>query len=280
MKRFFVIIIAVIFAGMLFQGVFAICENGNIINMKDDIIITAHRGGAGYGPENTIQAISRSLTSNVKSIEIDVHCSKDGKIIVCHDRSINRTTNGKGVIGRLTKEELEKYLIVDNNGILTSEQLPELWQVLELVNGQAELLIEIKRTGNDNPNIEYLVVNAIHDYKAHSWAVIQSFNDNVLETVHSIDPTIRLEKLLFCKLGALPIIYDGAFTRFSLEKYHYIESFNIYHKGLSYSFANLIHNNGKSIRIWTINKLKQIPSYEFDGIITDYPDLFLDYLTE
>lgn len=284
MKKTVITVIAIFallllfFAGMLFQGTFAFGTNhGKHIDMKKNIVITAHRGGAGYAPENTLQAISRSLQAGAGSIETDIHMSADGELIVCHDRRVNRTTDGKGAIGRMTGDALRGLTVLDRNGKATGEHLPRLEEVLELIGGRAELLLEIKRTGNDNPGIEKAAVEMLERHNAVSWTVIQSFNDEVLENVHSIAPSVRLEKLLFCKIGGLPVIYDGTFTRFSLEKYSYIESFNFFFRGLSRTFAEYLHENGKSVRLWTLKSPEQIPDYDFEGIITDYPDLFMEH---
>lgn len=213
--------------------------------MERFVTITAHRGGRNSGPENSLPAIERSLNAGIKSIEVDIHRSNDGHLVVCHDRTIDRTTNGKGFIGKMSFDELRHFSILDDEGIPTPEKLPELEEVLDLIDGRAELLLEIKRQGDDNPGIEKQVIETLKERKAESWTIIQSFNDSVLETIHSIDASIRLEKLLFCKLGFLPVIFDGTISYFSLEKYNYIESFNFYHKGLIRPLAEYLHENGK-----------------------------------
>lgn len=279
MKKIFLIISVVIgviilyFATMMFQGLLTF---GGEYKPDDKMIITGHRGGAGYAPENTLEAISRSLDAGVKSIEIDVHLSKDGKIFVCHDNTVDRTTDGKGKIGDLTSEELRALHIVEDDGNVTDSHLPELYEVLDLIDGKAELLLEIKRTGHDNPGIEQAVVDQLEKSDAKEWTTIQSFNDSVLENLHEIAPDVRLEKLLFCKLAFLPVIFDGSFSKFSLEKYDYIDSFNFYLHGLSKSLAKKLHENGKKVRIWTLSDPSQIPSFPVDGVITDYPDKFMD----
>jgi glycerophosphoryl diester phosphodiesterase len=89
-----------------------------------------------------------------------------------------------------------------------------------------------------------------------------------------LDPSLKLEKLLFAKLIGLPLIYDGSITYFSTKKYSYIRSFNFFYGALSASLSNCLHKLGYKTRIWTLNSPQSIPDIELDGIITDHPDLF------
>ena len=71
----------------------------------------------------------------------------------------------------------------------------------------------------------------------------------------------------------LPLIFDGTLTRFSTDKYHYIRSFNFYHKALSAPLSRYLHSKGYRTRIWTVNDPTTLKAVELDGIITDRPDL-------
>ena len=238
-----------------------------------DLTITAHRGGALLGAENSLECIRKGLDAGASSIEIDVHITADGHIVVCHDPTVDRTTNGSGAINGMTIEQIKELRLLEN-GTVTDQQIPTLEQVLEVIDGRAELLLEIKRTNGNNKGIEQRVLEILRQHGALKYTAIQSFDDNVLETLHSLDSTLQLEKLLFCKFLGIPVIFDGTFSCFSPQKYSYIHSFNFYHRGLSKSLSEYLHKNGYRTRIWTLNDPCAIPDIELEGVITDRPDLF------
>ena len=238
-----------------------------------DLTITAHRGGALLGAENSLECIRKGLDAGASSIEIDVHITADGNIVVCHDPTVDRTTNGSGAINGMTIEQIKELRLLEN-GAVTDQQIPTLEQVLEVIDGRAELLLEIKRTNGNNKGIEQRVLDILRQHGALKYTAIQSFDDNVLETLHSLDSTLQLEKLLFCKFLGIPVIFDGTFSCFSPQKYNYIRSFNFYHRGLSKSLSEYLHKNGYRTRIWTLNDPHAIPDIELEGVITDRPDLF------
>ena len=238
------------------------------------LTITGHRGGAKLGEENTLECIARGIAAGASSIEIDVHITADNHIVVCHDPTVDRTTNGSGAINDMTLEQIKALRITNAAGETTEQQIPTLEQVLEVINGQVELLLEIKRKGGNNEGIEAAVLEILKQHDALRYTTIQSFDDSVLECLHSLDSSPHLEKLLFGKLIGLPIIFDGTLTTFSAEKYSYIRSFNFFHYALSGSLSQYMHKLGYRTRIWTLDDPKAIPDIELDGVITDRPDLF------
>lgn len=238
--------------------------------------IVGHRGGADLAPENTLACINKGIASNADMIEIDIHLTKDGELVVCHDRTIDRTTNGSGKIADMTLAEIKKYHIINKEGDITDEQIPTLNEVLESVNGKCNLLIEIKKSKNLYQGIESKLLAAIKEHNAYKWITVQSFDDSVLETIHSLDKSIRLEKLIVFKFQWIPLIFDGTFTQFNYQKYHYISSFNFYHKAVTPALIENIHTHHKEIKMWTLkgpNRTKILP---IDGIITDRPDLWTE----
>lgn len=236
--------------------------------------ITAHRGGAALGAENTLSCIEKGILAGADAIEIDIHLTKDGHLAVCHDFTVDRTTNGTGKISEMTLPELKQLKIIDNNGNPTDEQIPTLDEVLNLVNGRVELLIEVKRKQKLYQDIDQKLLRTIEAFEAYSWVVVQSFDDVVLENLHKLNPSLKLEKLLIYKFPGLPFIFDGTFTDFSFEKYHYVASFNMYYKTINRSFINKIHKKGKAVKIWTINDPEKAPNLPVDGVITDKPDVW------
>ncbi|MDE6379303.1 MAG: hypothetical protein K2L11_02425 [Muribaculaceae bacterium] len=239
-----------------------------------NLIVVAHRGGAALGPENSLYTIEKGMAAGADMIEIDIHQTLDGQLVVCHDQSLDRTTNGKGLIRDLTLEQIRKYRLLDSNGQITDQKIPTFEEVLDLIDGKVKLLVEIKRTGNIYQGIEDRMVAAIKSHNAESWTVAQSFDDSVLENLHAIDSSLRLEKLWVCKMAGLPLGVGGTLSEYSYEKYDYVSSFNFFYHSVTKSMVDDIHRHGKEVKIWTVGSPEETPHLPVDGIITNYPHLW------
>ncbi len=233
---------------------------------KSEKIVVAHRGGAFLGPENTLLCIEKGMEAGAEWIEIDVHLSKDGKVVVCHDPDVDRTTNGRGYISRMTYEQIRSLKVVDDDGNETDQHVPLLQEVLSLIKGRAKLLLEIKHSRHSLPGIEKACLDCVKECGMMDQVVFQSFDDDVIETVHALCPQMRVEKLL----------YFGASLGFDFEKYDYVASFNVFHRLVSDSFINAVHEKGKEVKVWTLNKYKEPLVNRVDGIITNDPALFIN----
>lgn len=258
---------------LIFVCFFALigCSKDMNTSLNNQTVIVAHRGGAELGMENSLSCIEKGIAAGADMVEVDIHLTADGHIVVCHDRSLNRTTNGKGAIAEMTLDEIQQYRLLDKNGEPSNETLPTLEQVLEQCKGRCKLLIEIKKKKDLYVGIEAMADSLVKQYGMQDQVVFQSFNDDVLFKLHEIDPTLRLEKLLFCLMGDL--LLDGTVTSFSFEKYDFVASFNIFNTFATSRFIHRMHERGKEVKVWTVNNPKDVPS-GVDGAITNRPDLF------
>lgn len=262
--------LTLIFAIVLTIGACSCNKAMNTIQNHHPIIV-AHRGGAGLGMENSLSCIEKGIAAGADMVEIDIHLTADGHIVVCHDRKVNRTTNGKGRIAEMTLAEIQRLRLLDSNGRPSNETLPTLEQVLELCKGRCQMLIEIKKKKGLYEGIEVLADSLVKQYGMQDQVVFQSFNDEVLLKLHETDPTLRLEKLLVYMAGNQ--IFDGTFTSFAVKKYRFVSSFNIHKAFASRRFIRKMHEAGKEIKVWTVNKPEKVPD-GVDGVITNRPDLF------
>jgi len=245
-------------------------------------VVVAHRGGANLGNENTLSCMAAGIAAGADMVETDIHLSKDGEMIVCHDPKIDRTTDGKGVIEEMTAEEIRSYHVIDSEtGELTDEVLPTLSEIMDLVQGECSLLLEIKRKKDQYQGIEEKVVDIIRKYHAESWVTVQSFNDSVIERIHELAPDIKLQKLIINRLP-FKLAFDGTVTKFNYEKYDYVEAVNTNIHFASKSMIRKAHAAGKKVGVWTVNERKQVekklnaedPNDRIDIVITNSPDLF------
>ncbi len=156
--------------------------------------IIAHRGYKTKYPENTLVAFRAAMDAGVPMIELDVTLSRDRKLIVIHDATLERTTNGHGPVHDYTLEEL-KQLDAGSwfNADFGQERLPELAEVLELVNGRVITNIEIKSNAYEPHHppdaIEKQVVDLVKRKKALDAVLISSFNADILKQISEMaDP--------------------------------------------------------------------------------------------
>lgn len=238
--------------------------------------VVGHRGAAGHAPENTMASFKKAIELGVDIVELDVHLSNDGVVVVHHDHSLDRTTTGKGEIRHHKWDQIKKLDAGSSfSERFENENVPTLEDVVKLCNKKAEILIEIKEGEKFYPEIEDKIIEIIRKYNAEKWCIIQSFRDDVIFRIHKIAPDIRLQKLFAKKFCCLPVILDGKVSYFSFRKYHFVESFNILYKYATKRFIDLAHKHSKEVMVWTVNDQKDIDkmkSLGVDGIISDFPD--------
>jgi len=247
----------------------------NAFSQRDNFSFIAHRGGAAHAPENSIEAVKIALLSDVHKIEIDVRMSSDGVLILMHDKKIKRTTNGKGKVKNMTAAELQSFTLKDN-GNNSLCKIPALDEVLTIINGQKELVIEVKRSKSNLKGIEKEIAQLIKSHNAYSWCIVHSFCDNVLDEFRKIDTNIRLSKLFVFKPCCLPFIFDSKIRFRTLKYYSFAEEFSVNRLFVSKNLIKRIHKTGKKVNVWTVNnpkKIKRIMSKGADGVITDRLDI-------
>ncbi|MDH7569578.1 MAG: glycerophosphodiester phosphodiesterase family protein, partial [Armatimonadota bacterium] len=111
-------------------------------------VIVAHRGASGAAPENTLAAFRRALELGVPMLELDVHRSADGTIVVLHDATVDRTTDGSGAVAQMTLNEIRRLDAgVKKGPQFAGERIPTLAEVCALARGRAFLFVEVKAEG-------------------------------------------------------------------------------------------------------------------------------------
>src|SRR5690606_20002442 len=156
-------------------------------------LIIAHRGASDQAPETTMAAFRRALDIGADGIELDVHMSADGRLVVIHDETVDRTSNGKGLVKDKTLAELKELDFGSwfSEGF-RGEKIPELEDVLELLSDRDVLLnIEIKNGPVFYPGIETAVADALQKYGMTDRTIISSFNHYTLVEIRRYDPGIR-----------------------------------------------------------------------------------------
>ncbi|QHL87845.1 glycerophosphodiester phosphodiesterase [Nibribacter ruber] len=242
------------------------------------ISVIAHRGASYLAPENTLAAVKKALETSADFIEIDVHLSKDGQVVVIHDATVDRTTNGTGQVAQLTLEELKELDAGSKTDTaFAGERIPTLAQVLKTVKGKKKLLIELKKGEQDYyEGLEQKTLDVLKAHNATDWCVLQSFYDPILERIWQMDFMIPTHKLMMGKIPFLPIFFDHEFKFGSLDRYHEAAAINIHRHFASKSFITSLHNQGFKTFVWTEDdpkNIQQLFQNGADGVITNRPEL-------
>ncbi|PBI93658.1 putative glycerophosphoryl diester phosphodiesterase 1 [Flavobacterium sp. ACN2] len=219
----------------------------------------AHRGAKAYEPENTLQAFQKALDLNSDGIELDVHLSADGHVIVIHDETIDRTTDGKGLVNDFTLAELKSFLIDGKYQIST------LNEVFDLVDKKCFINIELKGLGTPSK-----VVSLIEQYISeknwnYSHFIISSFDWNMLEETSNLNPNIPIGILTEENLETALAFAE----KIKAKAIH--PDFNL----LNEENVRQIQEKGFLVLPWTVNTredIEKVKSYKVNGIISDNPD--------
>jgi glycerophosphoryl diester phosphodiesterase len=161
----------------------------------------AHRGASRYAPENTLAAFRRALGDGAPAVECDVRRTSDGHLVVIHDPTVDRTTDGRGAVGSFT---LDALLRLDAGRWFApewaGERVPLFSEVLELVRGRALIKVEIKNDPIPVEGIAHQVVDAVRHHRMHEEAFVMSFDHQVARAVRSADARIATGILYAARL--------------------------------------------------------------------------------
>jgi glycerophosphoryl diester phosphodiesterase len=159
----------------------------------------AHRGASQEAPENTLAAFRRALDAGAPAVECDVQRTRDGRLIVIHDQTVDRTTDGRGTVAALTFEEIRRL----DAGLwfgpaFAGERVPALDEVLGLVRDRAFVFLEIKNGPMFYEGIEAQVADALRRYGMLEAALVMSFDHPAVRTMRAAAPDV-----------ATAVIYTG-----------------------------------------------------------------------
>lgn len=239
-----------------------------------DISIVAHRGASGYAPENTMAAFEKALQMNSDYLELDIQMTNDGKLVVIHDPTVDRTTNGTGEVHQYTYEELRN---LDAGGWFhknfSGQYIPTLEEVIETYKNKMGLLIEIKnplKYPNLIPKLEEVLTKCHVDCPMNNEIIIQSFDFEWLEQFHKRLPKIPLGLLVKYRLHGVSNVQLRDWSSF-------IQYINPNKALVTKNLVKRIHAYHMKVMPYTVRDKKSIKSLldaKVDGIITDFPDYF------
>ena len=239
------------------------------------LVVTAHRGFSGRAPENTLAAFRAAIAAGCDMIELDVHLSRDGQVVVIHDDTLERTTNGRGNVADRTLAALQR---LDAGAwfdpAFAGERIPTLAETLDLARGRIGLNIELKRGKNLPYTLEELAertLTVVRQAGMTAGALFSSFTPAAIDRIRTLAPDLPVA-LIVDRHWATPAEADGGAGYPAL---------NCRTSVLSGENIRRAHAAGVRIHVWTVNTPRQMARFialGVDGIITNHPDRLLALL--
>jgi glycerophosphoryl diester phosphodiesterase len=218
------------------------------------VLRIGHRGAAGHAPENTLAAIQKGIALGVDFVEIDVRRTADGALVILHDATVNRTTDGKGRVDRLSLHEVKTLNAGDG------ERIPTLEEVLKVAAGKTGLMVELKVRGAAQQTVE-----AIREAGFKDPVIYASFLHDELKYVRKADPEASL-MVLFNSLSRASV------ARATEYGSSYV---GLPHNKATGPLVDLFHRAGLLLFVYTTNTPSDIQhaiSLDVDGVISNFPD--------
>ena len=229
--------------------------------------VFAHRGFSGNYPENTMLAYEKAVEAGCDGIEMDIHLSRDGQVVIMHDADLSRTTNGSGRIQDYTVAQLKELDAgADFAGKYGTVRIPTLEEYLDYIRSTDVITnIEIKSEPGNFYDIEQKAVGLVRRYRLEERIIFSSFNHYSMVLCKKLAPEI-----------ACGLLYGAAIAHPS----SYAKNFGVeyMHPAFTELSPELIEDmkaGGIGINAWTINEEADIRRFwelGIDGIITNFPD--------
>lgn len=249
--------------------------------------VFAHRGGAALRPENTIAAFDHGLALGADGLEFDVHLSRDGIVVVHHDASLERTTNGRGLLAAHTAAELARFdagfhftprLAREAAGFPyrgAGAAIPTLGEVLRRYR-DIPVIIELKA---NEPELARRTIDEVRAVDGLDRISLGSFGTRVLRAARAYEPRIRTgssreetRRALYRSWCRWPVA-DPPFDAYQVPEIAGTT------RVVSPRFVDYAHRAGVAVQVWTVDEeadMRRLIDWGIDGIISDRPDVAVE----
>jgi glycerophosphoryl diester phosphodiesterase len=243
-------------------------------------LFAAHRGGALLWAENSLLAFRNALALGADFLELDVHLTRDGEVVVIHDATLERTTTGTGPVRERTLAELGAVRLKDRGGAVLEEGIPTLDQVVALaVAGKRQMLLEIKTDERRQryPGIEEKVFAVLDRHRFTPFTVVMAFESATWRRLRQVRPDARVAALYSARMLPPPAIPSELET---------LRQAGVSFVGLDQALVTALVAKqarlaGITLGVWTVNERAAIARFIEQGVgvvITDRPDLARELL--
>ncbi|MGO4888208.1 glycerophosphodiester phosphodiesterase family protein [Anaerobacillus sp. MEB173] len=235
--------------------------NQNIVYLKWNVQVAAHRGDLHSAPENSISSIKAALEKGVDAVEIDVMLTSDGVVVLNHDHTLQRVAGVPARVRDMTYKEVAKLDISSPfSDEFIGEYIPTLEEVLNIIKEENVLLIvDLKPVDDPNGELAIKVVDLIEKYEMEEHIYIQAFEYDLLQEVRKRNNTIKIGQILYLSAGNLS----------ELD----VDFYTIRQTMLSERFINNARKQNREVWVWTVNlerNIKEVLKYDIHGIIYYY----------
>ena len=220
-------------------------------------LVIAHRGASGHAPENTLAAFKLAMEQQADGIELDVMLSKDGRVVVIHDDTVDRTTNGSGRVRDLTLDALQG---LDAGG---GERIPTLADVLDTFGGRFLINIELKNYSTPFDALPIIVAKMLDNYGFGDQVLISSFNPFNFRRFRRHCPGV--------KLGLLTIPNKANLWIWRLFKY---DALHPHYEDVDRDLVSKAKARQQQVNVWTVDnpdEIRRLAALNVDSLITNYP---------
>jgi len=261
----------------------------------------AHQGGAREAPSNTLLAMRRALDAGATALELDLHATADRHVVVCHDATVDRTTDGTGCIAEMSLDEVQSLdaahwwvpgSVVDHEADASEcplrgrapgdpeLRIPTLREVLEAFPA-AYLNVDIKQTAPAVAPYEHLVADLFKDHGREGDVIVASFFDTATDAFSALAPDVSTAAGLAAMAGFYFALQDGSEPP---PMRHHALQVPPTHQGTTVvdaAFVAAAHDAGLAVHVWTIDEaeeMERLVDLGVDGIMTDRPSVLAGVL--
>ncbi|MFA6075383.1 MAG: glycerophosphodiester phosphodiesterase [Negativicutes bacterium] len=237
------------------------------------MLIIAHRGASGYAPENTMVAFLLAYQQKADGVELDVHLTADGEIVICHDDALERTSNCRGELRKKTLAELKRYDFGSWFGTqFSGEKIPsfaEFWDWFVTTDENFIVNIEIKNGPYIHHGIEQKLLDIIYSKpikNPYDRIIVSCFHHNTLNKVKAVDAQIKTA-LLF---EGTPVDVVSMCKQSGPSEY-----IHPCYSSLDNAMIAAAKSADIGVNTWTVNTVEQleyVKQFNLTGVITNYPD--------
>lgn len=236
------------------------------------ILAIGHRGALGYAPENTMSSFKQGLDMGADVLELDVHVSGDGELVVMHDASVERTTDGQGKLKTMRLGEIKKLDAgAKFDRRFRGERVPTLAEVLDWARGRIALAIEIKGDPQPDDGVGEKLVGLIRTHDMSDEVAVISFYHDAVKRVKQLAPELCTGIIYECQLADTAGCARAASADSVRPEWHF----------WTRKLVEQVHQAGLIASSWVANDdltMGQLADMAIDSIVSDYPDRLRSYL--
>ena len=249
------------------------------------VSIVAHRGGAALAPENTLSAFAVALEQDVDQVEMDIHLSRDGSMMVIHDPLLLRLTGKEGAVADYTEEELEQFDVASTfkggKHYFGFQKMPTLEEVIEFVEANStrpvhyQIEIKVQEDGTRYEGIEQKLIAALQEHAILDRTIAISFDFPTLALIRTLEPKLQLGALISKAYLSSKGITGPETVAKNIQALN-VEYVGIKSDYLSQALYDQFRSHDLGVGVWTVDdtvNMRKFVDMGVDFITTNRPDL-------